>query len=73
MYMLVIRFGLMNSNLAPVYCPEGVRERSWLSSESEKNQERTYFILEGLGTNRLPYKFGSFFFFFLLLQLVGLT
>lgn len=49
MYMLVIRFGLMNSNLALAYHLEGVREGSWLSWKGKKNQERTYFILKDFG------------------------
>lgn len=48
MYTLAVKFGLVNTNLAPAYCLEVGWQGRELGWEGEGNQERTYFIVEGL-------------------------
>ena len=48
MYTLAVKFGLVNTNLAPAYCIEVGWQGRELGWEGEGNQERTYFIVEGL-------------------------
>lgn len=66
MYILAIRFGLVNMNLAPVYCFKVGREGKLLSWEGVGNQERTYFIVERLQKQTdLHVNFDLAFFFLL--------